>query len=43
MIKLKTEKKGYMLDCPPNWIIAVTKSELKALYKLLKNHFKVLK
>jgi len=41
MIKLKgTKKTGYILDCPPNWIIPATYSELKAIYLLLCKHFR---
>lgn len=40
MIKLTgTKKKGYVLDCPPNWLVAVTYSELMAILKLLRKHF----
>jgi hypothetical protein len=35
MIKLRgSKKKGYILDCPPNWCIAITWSELKAIAKI---------
>lgn len=35
MIKLRGSKKtGYILDCPPNWLIAITWSELKAIQRI---------
>lgn len=39
MIKLRKSGKGYMPDCPPNWVIAITKTELKALKLLLLRHY----
>lgn len=35
MIKIKKKGKKCIIDCPPHWILAVTKSEVIALYKCL--------
>ena len=41
MIKIKKiGKRSYFLDCPPNWYMALTKSEVVAIWKLLNKWFK---